>query len=223
MLETKASLLIVDDEPSIRATLSQILTENGYGARSAGDGLSALDEIHREAPEVLISDLNMPGMSGFELLPVVRGRFPRIHLIAMSGAYSGSQVPPGVTADAFYQKGSGINTLLRIMESLPRPKRMAQQRHAVPAPVWIARSRCDSAGENHATIECPECLGSFSKVLSGAINPAGETTCIHCGSLVRYEIVQAGNQTSPSTFLAPPQRRHSSPRPALTNRRELAS
>jgi DNA-binding NtrC family response regulator len=136
MPETKASLLIVDDEPSIRVLLSQILVENGYGARSAADGISALEEIRREVPEILLSDLNMPGMSGFELLPVVRRRFPRIHLIAMSGAYSGDKVPAGVTADAFYQKGGGVGTLLRIMDSLPRPERMAQEPDAAPAPVW---------------------------------------------------------------------------------------
>jgi len=120
MSEMRANLLIVDDEPSIRVMLSQILVEHGYSARSAATGLSALDEIRREVPEVLISDLNMPGMSGFELLPVVRRRFPRIHLIAMSGTYSGDKVPPGITADAFYQKGGGVGTLLRIIESLPR-------------------------------------------------------------------------------------------------------
>jgi len=126
MPDTKASVLIVDDEPTIRVLLSQILVENGYGARSAADGLSALEEIHREAPEILLSDLNMPGMSSFELLPEVRRRFPGILLIAMSGSFSGNRIPSGVTADAFYQKGAGVGTLLRIMESLPRLERTAQ-------------------------------------------------------------------------------------------------
>jgi len=43
-------------------------------------------------------------MSGFELLSVVRRRFPAIQLIAMSGAFSGDGIPPGVAADAFMKK-----------------------------------------------------------------------------------------------------------------------
>jgi CheY-like chemotaxis protein len=200
MLETGASLLIVDDEPSIRVSLSQILMENGYFARSSADGLSALDEIHRESPEVLISDLNMPGMSGFELLPVVRHRFPRIHLIAMSGAFSGSEVPSGVTADAFYQKGGEVGTLLRILESLPRPERKARQPHAAPSPVWITRHRRNDVGEDWLSIECPECLKTFPQILLGTISSERETNCIHCGSPIHYATSQPKKQTFLSAF-----------------------
>ena len=83
----KVKLLIVDDDPSIRMSLSQILIASGNSVRSAVDGFSALIEIRQEAPEILLSDLNMPGMSGFELLSVVRQRFPAIQVIAMSARF----------------------------------------------------------------------------------------------------------------------------------------
>jgi CheY-like chemotaxis protein len=89
----REKLLIVDDEPSIRISISQVLAEIGYRVRSAEDGFSALREIHRESPDIVLSDLNMPGMSGFELLSVVRRRFLAILVIAMSGAFSGNEVP----------------------------------------------------------------------------------------------------------------------------------
>jgi DNA-binding NtrC family response regulator len=127
MPETKAKLLIVDDEPSIRSSMSAVLAEIGYGVRCAENGLSALWELSREIPDILLSDLNMPGMSGFELLSVVRRRFPEIHTIAMSGAFLGDEVPSGVAADAFYQKGSSMGSLLRILEALPQSERT---RHA---------------------------------------------------------------------------------------------
>jgi len=123
MPETKASLLIVDDEPSIRESLSFVLTEVGYSVRATEDGFSALIEIQKEIPDIILSDLNMPGMSGFELLSVVRRRFPAIPMIAMSGAFSGDEVPSGVVADAFYQKGSSLGALLMIMGTLPRMER----------------------------------------------------------------------------------------------------
>ncbi|MGA9069710.1 MAG: response regulator, partial [Terracidiphilus sp.] len=68
MPSSKATMLIVDDEPSIRFSLSQSLAEMGYCARLATDGFSALREIRNRLPDFLLSDLNMPGMSGFELL-----------------------------------------------------------------------------------------------------------------------------------------------------------
>jgi CheY-like chemotaxis protein len=64
MPDAKASLLIVDDALSIRMVLSQIFASNGYATRSAEEGFAALTEIRREVPDFLISDLNMPGMSG---------------------------------------------------------------------------------------------------------------------------------------------------------------
>jgi CheY-like chemotaxis protein len=111
----KVKLLIVDDEVSLRSSLSQIFTPSGHSVRSAEDGFSALGEIRKEMPDILLSDLNMPGMSGFELLSVVRRRFPAIQVIAMSGAFSGNSVPPGIVADAFYEKGTSPSTLLEMV------------------------------------------------------------------------------------------------------------
>ena len=118
MPNAKIKLLIVDDELSTRTTLLGIFTAFGHSVRSAEDGFTALVEIGREIPDILLSDLNMPGISGFELLSMVRRRFPAIHLIAMSGSFSGDVVPLGVCADAFYEKGSDLVSLLEIVEDM---------------------------------------------------------------------------------------------------------
>jgi len=117
----KLRLLIVDDEPCIRTLLATVLTQSGYRVQSCAGGLSALSTIREEIPDVLLSDLNMPGMSGFELLAVVRQRFPGIKTIAMSGAYSGSDIPAGVIADAFYGKGSNLHALTQILDRMVVP------------------------------------------------------------------------------------------------------
>jgi CheY-like chemotaxis protein len=134
---TKARLLIVDDEPAIRTSMSLVLAEIGYRVRSAADGHSALLEIEQEVPDILLSDLNMPGMSGFELLSVVRRQFPAIQTIAMSGAFSGNEVPSGVAADAFYQKGSSMGALLQIIATIPQVERRLPQPSSAVAPFWI--------------------------------------------------------------------------------------
>jgi CheY-like chemotaxis protein len=100
-------VLFVDDDASIRKSTSMLLIAAGYEVATAEHGFDALLQLKSALPpDIIISDLNMPQMSGFELLFVVRRRFPEIPVIAVSGAYeSGDQVPGGVIADAFYPKG----------------------------------------------------------------------------------------------------------------------
>jgi CheY-like chemotaxis protein len=83
-----------------------------------GRFLCTVGHVRQEIPDIIISDLNMPGMSGFEFLSEVRDQMPAIHLIAMSGAYSGTCLPPGVVADAFFEKGSGPALLIKTVEAM---------------------------------------------------------------------------------------------------------
>jgi CheY-like chemotaxis protein len=83
--------------------------------RSASDGFSALALIQELVPQVLLSDLNMPGMSGFELLSVVRRVHPAIFVIATSGSFSGKSGPHGI-ADAFYEKADSSTLVHRLSE-----------------------------------------------------------------------------------------------------------
>ena len=68
-------------------------------------------------PDILLSDLNMPRMSGFELLSVVRRRFPEVFVIASSAAFSGEEVPAGIAADAFYEKSTGLTRLFELVKT----------------------------------------------------------------------------------------------------------
>jgi CheY-like chemotaxis protein len=191
MPNTKTRLLIVDDEPSVRTSLSCVLNEIGYRVRTAEDGLSALAELRSEIPDILLSDLNMPGMSGFELLSVVRRRFPAMKTIAMSGMFRGDEVPSGLAADGFYQKGSSMSSLLRIMDALPQPERMAHNQSTTLEPILIQQTVDGDSGEVVVTISCPECLRSFSHTCSAANNIVCETQCMYCLGLIHFAIVQS--------------------------------
>jgi len=190
----KSRLLVVDDKPLIRTSISYLLSEMGYSVRGAQDGFSALRELREEVPDILLSDLNMPGMCGYELLRVVRRRFPSIQVIAMSGAFSGDEVPSGVAADAFYQKGSSMGALLRIIESV----RLMERRDPLPvriaAPLLIQRNESDTFGTAHVTIACSECLRTFSQPIYGSRDHDQMTNCIHCGSSIQYKVVEPLDQ-----------------------------
>jgi CheY-like chemotaxis protein len=199
MPNTFATLLVVDDEPSVRLTLSNALTEVGYRVRSAEDGLCALREIRHEVPKLLLSDLNMPNMSGFELLSVIRRRFPAIRTIAMSGSFSGNEAPSGVAADGYYQKGSSIAALLRLMESLPQVERKAYPPTSPDELLWIHHNSHDLSPDACVTITCPECLRTFSQTL-GTGYLKRKTECIYCRCSIHYAIVQDANRMPLQAF-----------------------
>src|ERR1051326_5132461 len=93
----KRHILVVDDDESVREVFSVMLREKGYEVATAENGFDALLKLKGVViPDVIISDLNMPEMSGFEFLSVVRRRFPKISVIASSGAYGSRTVPTGV-------------------------------------------------------------------------------------------------------------------------------
>ena len=66
------SVLIVDDEPSIRQLIATLLTLEGFDVSTAPDGRAALKQILAIAPDVVISDVRMPLMNGYELLTTLR-------------------------------------------------------------------------------------------------------------------------------------------------------
>ena len=185
-------ILVVDDEPAVRNSLELVLRSDGYEVDLAMHGFDALLQLKRSLPAIVLSDLNMPQMSGFEFLSVVRRRFPQISVIAMSGAYdSGGAVPGGVIADAFYAKGhSNPQNLLNTFAELIRTSSAhAEDHQRESAPVWIPRNGKDSHGIPYVVLTCTECLRSFpSSVVTGGLQTIQETPCLFCPNTVRYVI-----------------------------------
>lgn len=197
MPNAKAVLLIVDDETSIRCLLSHIFEDRGYTVRSAEDGFTALLEIKEEIPDVILSDLNMPGMSGFELLALVNLRLPAIPLIAMSSAFAGDTLPPEVVADAFYEKGTSLNRLLALVDALAcHQEQSSPQSPSVLQPLWIPGNADNPAGEAYAMLTCPGCLRMFPMVLNEAACLTDKTACIYCSSSIPFLIQQPDDSGS---------------------------
>jgi len=197
---SRRQILVVDDEPGIRESLALLLSLEGYEVATAKDGFDALLQIKRSLPDVIISDLNMPQMSGFEFLSVVRRRFPQIPVVAMSGAYGGDGVPGGIIADAFYAKGrSHPETLFRTVADLIQTSATRALSHRTEsAPVWIPRNGKDSHGVPYIVLTCTECLRSFPLNVTEQINPeVQETHCLFCPNVVRYIIDFSYSVASP--------------------------
>jgi CheY-like chemotaxis protein len=188
----KHEILLVDDNEAVRDSIGSLLSSAGYDVSLAENGFDALLQLRKAFPAVIISDLNMPQMSGFEFLSVVRRRFPRISVIAMSGAYDfGDAIPGGVVADVFFPKGRGtMDELLRDVGDLIRTsaaRALDHQRES--APVWIPRNGKDSRGIPYVVLTCTECLRSFPlSVVTEDLQRIQETSCFFCPNTVRYII-----------------------------------
>src|SRR4051812_24864227 len=156
----KVRILVVEDDAVVRQTICMLLSASGYSVKDAENGFSALLRLQEEVPDVLITDLNMPEMSGFELLSVVRQRFPAVVAVATSGAFDSGIVPSGVIADAFYAKGAeNSSSLLEIVSSAI--KRGPAGREGDTSPVWIPRNGRDNNGKPYVVLTCKSCLRSF--------------------------------------------------------------
>jgi CheY-like chemotaxis protein len=121
----RTKILVVDDEPEMRDTLREILANEEYDVVTAADGREARAAIYREAPDLILSDILMPGISGLELLQKVRGdlstrHIPVVFVTAVQGAEAELQAF-NLGADDYLAKPLRPSLLLgRIRRSLVR-------------------------------------------------------------------------------------------------------
>lgn len=179
----KCRVLLVDDDPVLLQTTAAIVRSFGFSARTAEDGFVALKILREVLPDIIISDLRMPNMSGFELLSIVRRRFPHLATIGISGEFILATMPLGLLVDHFFQKGEYTPGDLKakmkelISDSPIRP----HIGKADKAPVWIPRRDAD-----YIVVTCSECLRSSSIADQAEAGELQETECFACGATIGY-------------------------------------
>jgi CheY-like chemotaxis protein len=186
-----ASILVVDDDKSVRTTVAMLLQSQAHSVTTAENGFDALLQMKTAVPDMVISDLNMPQMSGFEFLSVIRRRFPKVQVVATSGDFrSGDAVPGGVIADAFHPKGGSPGGLLKLVaDLLSAAASKPTVREMSSAPVWVPQNGCDSSGLPYVVLTCTSCLRSFPvNTKPGKSESVNETSCAFCAEPVRYVI-----------------------------------
>ena len=75
---------IVDDDRSIRWVLEKALQQEGMATQSFDSADSVLARLARQQPDVIISDIRMPGLSGLDMLSQIREQYPRLPVIIMT-------------------------------------------------------------------------------------------------------------------------------------------
>jgi two-component system nitrogen regulation response regulator GlnG len=150
---------LVDDDASIRWVLERALRQGGMSPTAFDQADSALAALRRDRPDVLITDIRMPGRSGLELLTQIRASQPELPVIVMT-AHSDLD-----SAVAAYQGGA--------FEYLPKPfdidqavdlvRRAAQQRAPAPEPAAEARRIPEMLGQAPAMQEVFRAIGRLSR------------------------------------------------------------
>jgi CheY-like chemotaxis protein len=173
----------VDDDPGIRTVLSMELEEAGIEARQAEDGIDGLVKLRDKLPNVIVSDLMMPRMSGIEFISVVHRRFPALPVIVLTGS-SPIELPEEVQPDGWFEKhGLRVSELLQAVRDLSQKK---LDRAYLPQTIGIP-IRTHPGGAGYIVLTCSDCLRSF-EVPSAPENKAVERTaiCVYCEALIPY-------------------------------------
>jgi CheY-like chemotaxis protein len=79
------SVLVVDDDELIRSLLREVLTKEGYKVEIIESGVMAIKKVLKQTVDVLILDIYMGGMSGIEVIPIIKQVNPHLPIIAITG------------------------------------------------------------------------------------------------------------------------------------------
>ena len=140
------SVWVVDDDRSIRWVLEKALQQEGMSPQTFDSASSLLSRLERQQPDVIISDIRMPGSSGLDLLAQLREKFPRLPVIIMT-AHSDLD-----SAVASYQGGA--------FEYLPKP-------FDVDEAIALVKRACQHAREQEANA-APAVLAASPEILGEA-------------------------------------------------------
>jgi DNA-binding NtrC family response regulator len=112
------SILLVEDEPLLLHNLQILLQHEGYRVRAAGDSADAIRQIEAHAFDLVITDLVMPGIDGFQVLDYVRLHCPHTVVVAVTGYISSETVAEALSrgADAYLPKPFDYHLLKTTIE-----------------------------------------------------------------------------------------------------------
>lgn len=125
MMKSKATIMVVDDEKYVRNLLERILGEAGYSVLTASNGREALDEASSGNVSLVLLDIRMPEMDGFQTLELIRQKSD-VPVIMITGVRepSWSQTSFNLGADDYVRKPLQRHELLaRIEAKLRRTKK----------------------------------------------------------------------------------------------------
>lgn len=123
-------VLVVEDDKELRDLFSSVLTDNGYTAIPAADGMDALDVLDNTAVDLIISDVMMPRMDGFEMTKALReaGYTLPVLMITAKESFADKREGFRVGTDDYMVKPIDVNEMILRVEALLRRSQIVSQR-----------------------------------------------------------------------------------------------
>ena len=109
-------VLVVDDEPDIRATVTAMLEIEGYAVEEAMNGAAALEVIETDPPDIILLDMRMPILDGWGFAEQMRLRGHVIPIVVMTAARDAARWATEIAATAFIAKPFGYDDLIEAVE-----------------------------------------------------------------------------------------------------------
>ena len=204
--ETRPTVLIVDDESAIVDTLRILLKNEGFAAHVAFGGKQGLDQIAAIRPDIIISDIRMPGFGGLDILSAARAQDPDVPVILMTAQASLQSAISAVNDGAFHyvQKPFQNDALIAIIKRAAETRQLKtenralkkeiRRRDTIEKPIGTSRSWLDilNVAETVATTDSTVLLQGESGTGKGVIaryihqlsnRTSGPFVSINCGAL----------------------------------------
>ncbi len=117
-------ILILDDEADIRAELAEYLVRKGYEVEEAGDGLEGLRKFEAAPADLIITDIKMPRVDGYEVIRRLQEIDPGVPIIAVTGHFSPGDLSKAmeVGATLTLKKPLGLRALADELKRLLEPE-----------------------------------------------------------------------------------------------------
>lgn len=122
MMRPRRRLLVVEDDATVREMLELVLDDAGYEVRSVPHGAAALAVLNEVRPDVILLDMKMPVMDGWEFVRRYRARRgPRAPVIVLTAAQDDARCAAEVGARAYLAKPFAIDDLLSLIDQVAAP------------------------------------------------------------------------------------------------------
>ena len=131
---TRGRILVVDDDESMCALLKTALRSHGFDVRCAADGLRALERVEEFHPQVVVSDLMMPGLNGLGLLKALASQLPDIRFVLITGHPTVDEAVQAIACGAcdVLLKPLDLDALAELMGELTTERRHTPRRASCP-------------------------------------------------------------------------------------------
>jgi DNA-binding NarL/FixJ family response regulator len=194
-MRKKSTILVVEDDLATRSAIEDMLKHHGFNVQNAGDGFAALEQMRKQVPDLILADIVMPGMNGYQFYQRVRDRpewllIPFVFLTARD-APEDVRFGRELGADAYVIKPFETDDLLAVvLGKLERFEQLAKSTNST-GPLVASRSDMEALKRAFDTLTGRErevllliCSGLSNAEIAGRLVIAKSTVKTHVNGIL---------------------------------------